>query len=301
MILFFGDGRLGNQIFQYSFMRSIEDRDHKIVTWNFEDIVNLAQYRYIEDKIFMLDNFDTEDEDDKIQIIKQINSLSPTLKEMFLEMAIVGNKLKADKAEGLRKIIIDHYRNYIIKLKGKTVSTLLQEDEDRLRCLPDESTDYTDWNECEGSVEEEIEDVKIEEKVNLELNPYGYYGIMANKKGHRFKVMKVQPPKKKKSEDLRGPVCMEIVPKQRVIDIIEDLNKDEINIETPIDIVMKDREKFISDIVKRSDKYNEEELEEMDDERIKNIYYWYVKAGKKDMCNGLQNWFTEKELMLYEK
>ena len=41
MILFFGDGRLGNQIFQYSFMRSIEDRDHKIVTWNFEDIVNI--------------------------------------------------------------------------------------------------------------------------------------------------------------------------------------------------------------------------------------------------------------------
>ena len=41
MILFFGDGRLGNQIFQYSFMRSIEGRDHKIVTWNFEDIVNI--------------------------------------------------------------------------------------------------------------------------------------------------------------------------------------------------------------------------------------------------------------------
>ena len=41
MIFFFGDGRLGNQIFQYSFIRSIEDRDHKIVTWNFEDIVNI--------------------------------------------------------------------------------------------------------------------------------------------------------------------------------------------------------------------------------------------------------------------
>lgn len=41
MILFFGDGRLGNQIFQYSFIKSIEDCDHKIVTWNFEDILNI--------------------------------------------------------------------------------------------------------------------------------------------------------------------------------------------------------------------------------------------------------------------
>jgi hypothetical protein len=39
MIFFFGDGRLGNQLFQYSFIKSIEVKEHSIVTYNFEDIL----------------------------------------------------------------------------------------------------------------------------------------------------------------------------------------------------------------------------------------------------------------------
>ena len=39
MILFFGDGRLGNQLFQYSFIKCIEGKEHTIIACNFEDIL----------------------------------------------------------------------------------------------------------------------------------------------------------------------------------------------------------------------------------------------------------------------
>jgi hypothetical protein len=41
MILFFGDGALGNQLFQYFFIKSIEDKKHMIISYNFDDIQNL--------------------------------------------------------------------------------------------------------------------------------------------------------------------------------------------------------------------------------------------------------------------
>jgi hypothetical protein len=38
MIFFFGDGRLGNQLFQYVFIRSMCHPSHTVVSYNFEDI-----------------------------------------------------------------------------------------------------------------------------------------------------------------------------------------------------------------------------------------------------------------------
>lgn len=41
MILFFGDGRLGNQLFQYAFIKSVEKKQHLIVSYNFDEISEL--------------------------------------------------------------------------------------------------------------------------------------------------------------------------------------------------------------------------------------------------------------------
>lgn len=41
MIFFFGHGRLGNQMFQYSFIKSAEDKEQRIISYNFEDLVEL--------------------------------------------------------------------------------------------------------------------------------------------------------------------------------------------------------------------------------------------------------------------
>lgn len=41
MILFFGQGRLGNQLFQYVFLRSVEERRNRIVSCNFRELTEL--------------------------------------------------------------------------------------------------------------------------------------------------------------------------------------------------------------------------------------------------------------------
>lgn len=41
MIFFFGHGRLGNQLFQYSFIKSVEDKEHTIVTYSFKELLEL--------------------------------------------------------------------------------------------------------------------------------------------------------------------------------------------------------------------------------------------------------------------
>lgn len=268
--------------------------------YKFEDTIRLLQYRYIEDKIFVLENLDPNDQDDKKSILEQVDSLSPTIKEMFLEMAIVGES--SGTSHPLRKLIIEHFRNYITKLPDKTVSTLLFDYEEKLRCISKTSMDYRDWHDCQDTVEEEIEDVKVEEKVNLELNPYGYYGIMAKKaRGDRFKIMEVKASNKDARKNPRGIVCVSIIPKNRINDYIDDINNDELNIVPPINVAMKDRDVFIKDIYKHTKKFTIRELEKMSDDRIKALYYWYVKASKKDMCGALQRWFESKDLMYYEK
>ncbi|MDD4930582.1 MAG: SNF2-related protein [Candidatus Colwellbacteria bacterium] len=270
--------------------------------YNFEDMIKLAQYRYIvEDKVYLIENY-TEADDKKV-IIDQIVSLVPSLQELFIEMSVVGNKLEKKTGEEIRTIIVDHYKNYIIDVSNKTVSTLLHDTEGRLRCLPTKGKSMDDWVECDDKVSEEIEDVKIEEKGTLELNPYGYYGriIKDPKKKFKFQIMKVEKDKTDKRKRWRGPICREMVPKERIIDIINDLNKKSLNIKPPIEVVMKDRNKFIDEIIKRGSEFKKKTLKEMTDDRLKNVYYWQVKAGKKDMCDAMEDWFKEKKLMEYEK
>ena len=296
--------------------------------YNFEDIIKLAQYRYIvEDKAYIIENY-TED-DDKKSVIDQIISLAPSLQELFIEMSIIGNQIKKRSGKEIRDIIIDHYKNYIIKLDNKTISTLLQDTEGRLRCLSNDADNIDDWEECDDKAIDEIEDVKIEEKITLEMNPYKYYGrIVKNpKKKFKFQIQKIQKNviltkegKPDARSALRGPTCREIVPKERIVDIINDLNQKTINIKPPIDVVMRDRDKFISDLLKKgvdvgvkidtkgkkksSDKIYEEKkkiLEEMSDDRLKSVYYWNIKAGKQEMCDTMEAWFKDNDLMEYEK
>ena len=275
----------------------------------FEDIIKLAQYRYIvEDKTYLIENL--SDEDDKREIIKQIHSLSPLLQEMFIEMAISGNKMGVSKGRETRNLVIDSYKNYIIKLKDKTVSTLLQDEEGRFRCISDSKNTLEDWEDCDESVVDELEDVKLEEKVSLEMNPYKYYGriLKDSKKKFKFVIKKIKKNevftkegKKDGRSDLRGTTCQEIVPKQRIIDIITDLNKKKINIKPPIEIIMKNREKFIDEIIQKNTHFKKEALVDMSDEELKSVYYWNVKAGKKEMCDSIEQWFKDNNLMEYEK
>lgn len=144
-----------------------------------------------------------------------------------------------------------------------------------------------------GVITEDKKDVELTEKVNLELNPYGYYGIITKDK--KFKVVTIDMTHKDKRKFNRGRLCFTLE-KESILNIIERLN-----VRPPIDdiITIEDKYKCIQNIIRYS-RYNSYELQHMSDEQFKSIYYWYVKAKKKDMCDILQRWFEENNLMIHE-
>ena len=41
MLIFLGDGRIGNQIFQYLFIKKIQDNNEKIIVSGFEELIEV--------------------------------------------------------------------------------------------------------------------------------------------------------------------------------------------------------------------------------------------------------------------
>ena len=278
------------------------------INYKFEDMIQIAQYRYIQDKINILENFNPNNAEDKKEILNQLNGFSPVIQEMFLEMAVVGDRSSSSDPEksSLRKLILEHFRNFIVKIKERTISTLLQEDEDTLRCLPNSKTKYSDWYTCDNNLSEQLDNIKNEEKNNMKQNPYGYYGIITantkKKKSHSFKIMLVEEDNTDKRKNRRGSVCMEMVPKKKIADIIGIIN-DKKDPENPTIGIPSGNEfniprnKMIDTLSQWLDK---KELNEMSDKRLQTVYFWQIKAGKNMLCDNLEGWFKKNGLMSYE-
>ena len=41
MLIFFADGRLGNQIFKYAFLKNIAKKDETLIIYNFDSIIDV--------------------------------------------------------------------------------------------------------------------------------------------------------------------------------------------------------------------------------------------------------------------
>lgn len=287
--------------------------------YSFKDIIKYSQYNFsLMDKVSEM--LDYEEGEPKEIITNQLDSMLPELQEIFLEKAITGKNKKGSHL--VRDIVIDHYKNNIFKVEDTTVSTLL-EDDDKYRCLKNGK-----WEDCEKGIESKIEETKQQEKVNVEKNPFGYYGIV-NKKGE-FKINKIEEVKETdKREQKKGIVCMTITPIGNIIEIFLDINKKGFNIKLPpnikIDMPESSRKKFQQEILKRIDEKNyktkrkikikgkktkqeiieklditQEQLNRLSDEEFKCLYYWIVKAEKTDLCNNLKYFFEQNNILINE-
>jgi hypothetical protein len=288
---------------------------------SFQDMIKYAQYNFsLEDRAFIIENY--EEGEDKRVITNQLDGMLPDIQEKFLENAIWGNKKYGDS--NVRNIIIDYYKNYIVTLPDKIVSTLL-EDDDVFRCL---HTEDEKWTTCEENIKDKIEENRQKEKVGLENNPFGYYGIIGKDKKFRIKRLT-----KEEEEDTRlktkGAVCSEINRMGNIIEMFLNINKEGFNIKLPPDIeiqVPEDRkESFIEEILTRVSQDNyytkhkekkrnqktlvevnkkleltREDLERMSDEKFKAVYFWICKASKKILCENLRYFFETNNLMLVE-
>ncbi len=285
-----------------SFLISYYNKNPNVKEYiTFDDIIKLSQINYIQDKIYILNSLDATDDNDKEKIIKQIKGMNFQFQELFLEIAIIGEKnLKKgdnddndDKKEELRKIILEYFKNNIIELNDKTVSTLLVATENKYKCLIKKKETYKieDWIECD--VEKEISKIikeKIEEKE--EKNAFGYYGFIEDGK---FKIKVTGGNNVDKRKNARGYVCITKVPPDDLYNIIVKLNikpsQDE------LDNIEEDKDIMIKKILKKYKTVDKSELKSMSDNKLKMIYYWVHKA-KKNVCEGIQEFFEKNNNMM---
>lgn len=266
---------------------------------DFEHMIKIAQYKYVEDKIYIFNSIEDPDSNKEL-IYAQLESMTTDMKELFLEIALLGDQLKEKKKNALRKVILTYFRNYIVSFQNKTVTTLLYDEDQRLRCLSKKADKLDDWKNCPPEVVDEIDEQIVHEKEELSHNEKGkgYYGIISKKNKFQIKF-KGRDDSEDGRKKFTGAVCTTIVPKERIINVIEELN-----INPPQPVIMKKKKDFIDVILKKRKTKNKnarKELEEMDDEQLKSLYFWYAKASKKIMCDTIQQWFVNNDLLMYEK
>jgi hypothetical protein len=283
----------------------------------FDDMVQIAQYKYIGDKLCIIKNFDVDDPQERSAIITQIDSMPSNLKSMFLEIAIVGERDKKNKKmTNLRKLVIEHFRNYITDIDGMTVSSLMYyEEEESVRCLDKKSIDYKEWHDCDVDVESKLQISSEEERIRMENNPYGYYGELVPDKGTNsvdgfiFKIKKIDVKLKAgekvdKRKQSRGAVCGSIGKISSIVNIINRINRDELTL-VPLNIEMEDignnRKKFITFIQSRSSPHlTKKYLNTLSDIRIVHLNYWYSRSSTiVEICKTIKKWFIDNNLMRY--
>lgn len=217
----------------------------------------------------------------------RLENLPVKIQENIIEEAIA--KKVVDRSQlPLIEWIEQIYDKQLTKQDGKYYSSLLQP---RIRCLEPEEKE---WKDCPPPVEEQKE---FEVKIDIENNPYGYYGII---EGDRFCIRDIRnaidPTRGKidKRKIKTGSVCLEVgFNKPKLAEICIHLG-----IEVPKNELNPDpRTEFNKT---KAGKKLLENWKEWTDEQLSVGLYWYEKT-KKETCGVLQEWFAANGLLVQDK
>ena len=266
---------------------------------NFTQIIKLSQYSYLNDKLNII-NLTTNTID---EVKHQISTFNLDIQQLFLEISI-NNKIN-NTGNKLNEIIIDMFKNYIIYLpnnKKFVISTLLMETSDILRCY-----DNGLWKDCDDNYYKELDDIKEIEKYSLENTDINYYGVIGKSKNEfriKFKDDTEVIDKRKKN---RGIVCSTVVPLQRISNIAVELNipplrNVEVNKKNMVDKILQVNKKILNSKFKDYNvKYTKNNLNNMSDEELQQIYFWYFSTNKTEICDTIKQYFKDNELLTFEK
>jgi superfamily II DNA or RNA helicase len=223
-----------------------------------------------------------------------LEQLDPRIQEMLIENCISSTN---EKRKNIKKTILDFFKPFITKLDDEVISTLLNDK--NIGSLRKYSDKTRKW---ESSNERKIyKDIEVE-KLNLELNPHGYYGEI--RKDKKFRIWKIQKDIVDSREKSRGPVCLTLNPLYKIVQILLDLKIDP-PVPTKIEKTPESIEYFLEHQKKNQQKilkshcklFKKKEIEEMSDKNFKRIYYWFISSNKKTMCNTIQKWFETRNLI----
>ena len=104
---------------------------------------------------------------------KKIMSGMPLeIQETYIEAALLAQQRGLVMNIDFRDRILEYFEEYITEIEDVYISSLLFQDKDNLRCLfPD------GWTDCTNEFYQKYLKQKTNIQVELETNPYGYYGI----------------------------------------------------------------------------------------------------------------------------
>ena len=191
---------------------------------------------------------------------------------------------------------------YLPNNKKFVISTLLMETSDILRCY-----DNGLWKDCDDNYYKELDDIKEIEKYSLENTDINYYGVIGKSKNEfriKFKDDTEVIDKRKKN---RGIVCSTVVPLQRISNIAVELNipplrNVEVNKKNMVDKILQVNKKILNSKFKDYNvKYTKNNLNNMSDEELQQIYFWYFSTNKTEICDTIKQYFKDNELLTFEK
>lgn len=219
--------------------------------------------------------------------------------EELIESSILARKKNIKKNESVRNLILEYFVNSYAEIDGTWVSWLLYDDNEILRCL-----DGSVWKDCTEEFAEKVEKSKQTLQLELEQNPYGYYG-QYNKESGDFCIRDVQEtPTLKKHTKTSGKRCTNW-PKESLIPVILDklkittpvvsnLDKKELDTWTKIQEMKKDtllkeisKNKYVKDRANKS----------LSQEKLANILFW-GKLQIKPTCSYMYKWFDSNKLLV---
>ena len=282
---------------------------HITTNYNFYNIVKPIYYSYLPNIINKI--YSTED---LSEIRKLLVKLPTEIVEFILEQSILAYTKNLTKNKNSREKILEYFKGFYQKIDNTWISSYLYDEEETLRCL-----DNNIWKDCDENITKKyIESIK-EQIINLENNPYGYYG-QVNPETNLFCIRDVSEEKKeKKHQRTRGQNCLSYKLPQ-----LYDIAINYLELPLPEEKIVK---QYLQDKIKK--KYKEikiKELPPLTDKdalwniitKFKNINTMFTDKNKlsaEDMvrilfwgtmqkepiCESLRDWFKDNNLLVIDK
>lgn len=252
-------------------------------------------------------------------IVKQINTASTLqdvrkimirlpkqVHEFFIESSLLARKKDINVNVAVRDLILQYFENYYADFNGVWVSWLMYDDEDTIRCLEGDQ-----WKDCGEEYKDLLKEYKDQLRVDLEQNPYGYYGQF-NRGTDEFCIRDVSEEIPEKGHLVKsGRRCNNWKKPDLLPVIINALqmpipSEQEMNDSNPRELAkwnkIKDisKDKIIAEIKKNkyiNDFFSNQELNSKSAEELRRILFWGQRQVK-PICTYLRNWFDQNNLLV---
>jgi hypothetical protein len=250
------------------------------------------------------------------ELRKLISKLPSEIVEFIIEQSLIAERQNIQTNKDQRKMILEYFKSFYKEIDGTLISSYLYKQEEVLRCLSND-----EWDDCDEDSKEKYLESQRQQIVDLENNPYGYYG-QKNPDNDKFCIRDVSNKNKEtqKHKKTSGLVCStwklpalydmvinkvkiplpdETEVRKYLVKFIENTNRKR-TVATRLKIPsFQDTEaiwKLIKEFKNINTMFDDVKNNLTADDMIR-ILYWGTKT-KDDICVDIENWFEKENLLV---